>query len=189
MRHNARVGPDALRAVHERLAALIAEHLGDFAERVGYPPDDNHVAVAEDADALSGELGSRLPGEVVAFFRYFDRIHLPDFWNGYFIGPASWVVEVHRAEAPRWVRIGWTRAEVAIVGCDGGGTSFAVPLVSGTPVMRLPQSGIEDGTWEPWPGQDLDSITIATDFDDFVLRFVDGIERLVRHDEPGPFDG
>jgi hypothetical protein len=86
------------------------------------------------------------------------------------------------------VRRGSDLTEVAVVGSDGGGTLFAVPLVAGAPVLRLPPSSIENGIYEPSADSDLDDLAVASDFDEFLTTFVDGLEQMVRDGGAGPFN-
>jgi hypothetical protein len=129
---------DRLRAV-----ARLAE-----ASVVGYPPDDNTVDVTPtDPAVLTAEFGD-VPADVLEFFGAFTEVSLPNLWNAYHIGPASWSVTLHRNDEPRAVRLDGVETDVIIVAANGGGTHYGV-LVAGGPVLVLPPGGIDkDGVYE-----------------------------------------
>jgi hypothetical protein len=130
---------DRLRSV----AQLVTERV------VGYPPGDNSVTVAPtDPTTLTTEFGDHLPADITVFFSAFTEVSLPDLWNAYFIGPASWSVALHRGGEPRAVRLDGSDIEVIIVASNGGGTLYGIP-VAGGPVLVLPPGGIdENGVYE-----------------------------------------
>jgi len=175
----------ALELVDE-VDALIARYLAGFRERVGYEPGNQQVQLAceeENSSVLVEEFGDRLPAEVKDFFEVVARLSLPDFWNGYFVGPPSWSVKVHRYREPLMVQLESTPIEVMAVGSDGGGTLYVVPIPEGGPVYQLPPSGIDDGVYEPWMAPPI----IATGFDDFIERLVSGLHGIADAQLPGPF--
>jgi hypothetical protein len=130
---------DRLRSV----AKLAAERV------VGYPPGENSVTVGStDPTALTAEFGDYLPADITEFFSAFTEVSLPDLWNAYFIGPASWSATLHRNGEPRAVRLNGSDIEVIILASNGGGTHYGVP-VAGGPVLVLPPGGIDkDGVYE-----------------------------------------
>ena len=170
----------------DELNSLIPRHLAGFLQRVGYEPGDQKVQLAceeENGSLLVEEFGDRLPAEVKDFFDVVAQLSLPDFWNGYFVGPPSWSVTVHRYREPLMVQLGSTRIEVLAIGSDGGGTLYVVPIPEGGPVYQLPPSDIDDGVYEPWVAPPI----IATGFDDFIEKLVSGLRGIVDVQLPGPF--
>ncbi|MBW3613908.1 MAG: hypothetical protein KY439_01175 [Actinobacteria bacterium] len=176
---------------HSRLSTLVSSFVSDFEERMGYPPGSNRVSLStaeESSVALVAEFGEgALPMAILNFFNYFSEIHLPDFWNGYFIGPPSWIVSIHQASEPRSMDVSSREEEILVFGSDGGGALFVVPTSSGSPVYRLPPSLIEGGTYRMIASADPSALIVSNDFDDFLEEFLGGLEEFVAHGSPGPF--
>jgi hypothetical protein len=144
---------------------LLAERLRQL---VGSPPGDNSVTVAAtDLGTLTAEFGDHLPSDVTEFFSAFTEVSLPDLWNAYFIGPASWSVAVRRAGEPRAVRINGSDVGVIIVASNGGGTLYGIPVAGGA-VLVLPPGGIDErGVYESEFAR-----PVAGSFGEFVERLV-----------------
>jgi hypothetical protein len=149
---------DRLRSV----AKLAAERV------VGYPPGENSVTAGPaDPTALTAEFGDHLPADIIEFFSAFTEVSLPDLWNAYFIGPASWSVTLHRNGEPRAVRLNGSDIEVVILASNGGGTLYGIP-VEGGPVLVLPPGGIDkDGVYESKFAR-----PVAVSFSEFLERIV-----------------
>lgn len=64
---------------------------------------------------------------------------LPDFRNGYFLGPVSWTISIHAAQSPRLILMSGNAAEVVMLGADGGGTMYGLVPLEGNAVFSLPQ--------------------------------------------------
>ncbi|HEV7933724.1 MAG TPA: hypothetical protein VGP70_15635 [Actinomadura sp.] len=98
-----------IRNAAEQLEAVTRVVLADFESKRGYPPGDNLVVSAsgrEDLRVLEAEFGDRVPADIAVFFGAVATVELPDLWNGYFIGPATWITGIHKAGEPRHVRSG-----------------------------------------------------------------------------------
>src|SRR4030081_3742019 len=83
-----------------QFSEVVRTILDGFEERNGYPPGENVVVEAtgpEHLSALTEEFDGRVPGEVTTFFNRVAEVKLPNLWNGYFIGPTSWVAGIHKA--------------------------------------------------------------------------------------------
>ncbi|MFI7705827.1 hypothetical protein [Nonomuraea sp. NPDC049480] len=173
-----------------RLDELVARHLPAFEERFGYPPGENVVVAAspgESAATLEPEFGPRVPADVGAFFDVIAQVSLPDFWNGYFLGPPSWIAGLHRAREPQTVKTGAGEQEVLVFGSDGGGTMYAVPLPEGRPVYKLPSGELRDGCYRHPLGTADSPPIIADDLEEFLTVLADGLESHVANGSPGPF--
>lgn len=179
-----------------RINRLIEIHMEGFEEKHGFPPGDNKILPADPASgadsALVQEFGDGVvPDDMLAFFGRIERVSLPDFWNAYFLGPASWVVSIHRAESPRQIQLPDGPAEVVMVGSDGGGTMYGLVPSEANGVYGLPQDRIKDGVYVPthrgiYAPEQLRKIAI--DFSDFLSRLVTGLEEYVADGSAGPFD-
>jgi hypothetical protein len=162
----------------EDMLSLLGSFLDGFAERHGYAPDENTVALAtqeEIAAVLRQEFGDRLPAAIAEFFGAITKVSLPDVHIGYFIGPPAYIVGLRAAREPHWADFDGKRREVLVFGSDGGGSLYAVPLPSGQPVYELPPAEIENGLYS---GQ---AVAVADDFDDFLDRLRQRLrEQVVR---------
>jgi hypothetical protein len=157
-----------------------------FESRHGYPPGINEIVPADgdhELGLLERELGDRVPAQIVTFFGKVTQISLEDLWNGYFIGPPSWMAYLHQAEAPRFIRSGDTTHEVVIIASNGGGVLYAAPLPSGEPIFVLPNGGIENGIY------DADQTNffgpVAADLDEFLQRLINS---ALQEESGDPFD-
>ncbi|MFG1942278.1 hypothetical protein [Nonomuraea sp. NPDC048826] len=128
-------------------------------------------------EALVTAFGGRVPADVLDFFATVGEVSLPDFWNGYFIGPPEWIASVHRDRAPATIRRGSGTTEIMVFGSDGGGTLFAVPVPDGRPVYRLPPGEIAGGCHA---GPE----TVAGTFAGFLESLVTELETYVRAGRP-----
>ncbi|NUT31554.1 MAG: SMI1/KNR4 family protein [Hamadaea sp.] len=171
----------------ERLQVVVDRHLDGFEAKQGYAPADNHVSPAVQADgviALRRAFDGRAPESVMRFFGAVEEVSLPDFWNGYFLGPAEWSAGLRSAGEPRAMATADGVVDVLIVGSDGGGSLFAVAVDGTDPVYLLPPSAIEDGVWTPGSAQ---ATRLADSLDDFLALFVTGLEDHVLRGGAAPF--
>jgi len=171
-----------------RLHHVIDQHLAGFEDRYGYPPGDHHVTPATDTagiDALKQEFGESLPTSVARLFGTVTEVSLPDLWNGYFIGPASWSIGLHQAAEPRAVAMDDAIVEVLIIGSDGGGSLYALALDGTEAVFSLPPAGIERGVWTRPSNEPTRKL--AGSLNEFLSIFVAQLEDYVLHGGPAPF--
>jgi hypothetical protein len=108
-----------------RLEPLIERHINGFERRYGYPPGQNKIVRAAGRGGgralMEQEFGRGVvPQDLLEFVDQIDSIALPDFWNGYFLGPVSWAVGVHRTGEPRQILLSPRVADVVMLGSDGG---------------------------------------------------------------------
>ncbi|GAA4576459.1 SMI1/KNR4 family protein [Planotetraspora kaengkrachanensis] len=172
-------------SVIKQLHDVVRVLLTDFEIRYGYPPDTNALVPAdgdEELRALSQQLGAPLPADISAFFGAVEEASLPDLWNGYFIGPPSWIAELHRSREPRFIRHGTTTHEVMIIASCGGGVLYAVPLPDGRPILALPNSAIQNGVYDA----DVAGFgPVAANLDEFMRTL---ITAALAEDSIDPFD-
>ncbi|WP_279583030.1 hypothetical protein [Fodinicola feengrottensis] len=90
-------------------------------------------------DGLRAEFQERVPPEVTEFFSAVDEVHLPDLWNGYFIGSPQQIADVHRARRPQFVKHAGKLHDVMIVATTGNGVRYAIPVPEDGPVWVLPR--------------------------------------------------
>lgn len=124
-----------------RATAVADRAMVNFEQRMGYEPDTQHVRPAGES---SLDL-SDLPEECRTLFASLDEISWPDIWNGYFIGPASEVIQRFRDHEPDKVMVGADEHRAVAIGSDGGGAYFAIDLDSSY-VLRVTQATIDHGT-------------------------------------------
>jgi hypothetical protein len=111
----------------EDMLSLLGPFLDGVAERHGYAPGENTVALAtqeENAAVLRQEFGDRLPAAIAEFLGAISKMSLPDVHIGYF-GPPSYIVGLRAARAPYWADLADKRREVLVFGSDGGGSLYA----------------------------------------------------------------
>ena len=177
------MGEPDYRAFKSRVDTLVGELLAGFREKYGFDPGEHRLEPArpgEDASLLLSVFGRNLPDGVVGFFNNFAELALPDVWNGFFVGPPSWIVSVHEAAEPRAVEGGGGTREVIALGSDGGGGLFASQLLPDSPIYHLPPSRIREGTYVPLRGASLESLKIADSFWDFLMAVISRLEEAAR---------
>lgn len=163
-----------------RVDALVGELLSGFREKYGYDPGEHRLEFArpgEDASLLLSVFGDYLPAEVEGFFRNFAELALPDVWNGFFIGPPSWIVSVYEAAEPRAVEEPGGAREVIVVGSDGGGGLFACLRSRESPIYLLPPSRISEGNYVPLRGASLEALRVADTFESFLEDVISRLEQ------------
>jgi hypothetical protein len=174
-----------------RLASLVDRHMERFEERRGYPPGDNEIVLASGlggGSALVEEFGPDIvPDDVLAFFDRVERVALPDFWNGYFLGPVSWTVSVHQEAMPRRIMRSGAAVDVVAVGSDGGGTMYGLVPSEQHAVYSMPPDLLDCGVYIPTEFGAWGFGREARDFTDFLVRFVVGLEQHVETGTAGPF--
>jgi hypothetical protein len=158
-----------------RIDDATKRHLAGFEERFGYPPDRNEVVRAEEAVKTQGD-GSppTLPSDIAAFFGSVFEVHLPDVWNGYFLGPLARTIRAHSSREPRWLRNTDADIEVFIVGSDGGGALYAVEAGPRSRVHLLRDSPIVSGVAIPGRTE-----VLGESFDGFLEALAAAIETFV----------
>ncbi|WP_156077551.1 SMI1/KNR4 family protein [Saccharothrix sp. NRRL B-16314] len=118
---------------------LAARFVSGFAEKFGYPPDENK---ARPAFGPLPDGVMQLPAPLVEFYRHVAEVSLPDVHIGYFVSMAQATVNGRDGRLP--VRIeGAASIDVVTFGSDGGGTYFALGLPDGAPVYRMPPSAVD----------------------------------------------
>ncbi|MBA8926115.1 hypothetical protein BC739_003314 [Kutzneria viridogrisea] len=133
---------------------------------------------------LRAQFGADLPADVADFFAAVHEVVLTDLWNGYFLGPASWIADVHRVGDPRYVRSRGETFEVMAVACNGGGVLYVVPLPSGAPVLVLPSARIDNGVYlaDTAPARGFRAVA------DDLAGFVEGLVDAAISGESDPYD-
>jgi hypothetical protein len=158
-----------------------------FEERNGYPLGENVVVEAtrpEHLSVLTEEFDGRVPEEVTTFFNRVAEIKLPNLWNGYFIGPTSWVAGIHKAAEPGAVRFDGGDREIMVLATNGGGVTYGRPTEGDSGVFVLPPAGIDDGVY-------LTDSLMARNFREVAGSFEEFLEELASSalaGAPDPFD-
>jgi hypothetical protein len=166
-----------------RVDGLIGELLSGFRERYGYDPGGDGLETAhleKNLSLLLSVSGDDLPEAIKRFFDTFAKLALPDVWNGYFIGPPSWIVSVYQAAEPRAVEDPNGVREVIAVGSDGGGGLFVSLRSRDSPIYLLPPSRIRGGNYLPLQGVPLENLKVANTFDGFLEEIISRLEETVR---------
>ncbi len=87
-----------------------------------------------------------LPQDLITFYRYVDRVSLPDVGSGLFVHPADQTVAGVRGDFPTRI-VGSREDSVVVFGSDGGGALFALSATDGTTVYRLPPARVEGSVY------------------------------------------
>ncbi|GAA1707439.1 hypothetical protein GCM10009765_66120 [Fodinicola feengrottensis] len=135
-------------------------------------------------DGLRAEFQERVPPEVTEFFSAVDEVHLPDLWNGYFIGSPQQIADVHRARRPQFVKHAGKLHDVMIVATTGNGVRYAIPVPEDGPVWVLPPAPIVDGAYQADDAEALVFRVIAPHFG----FFVEQIATYAIVEDGDPFD-
>ncbi|MCZ7428575.1 hypothetical protein O7607_22800 [Micromonospora sp. WMMA1949] len=142
--------------------------LPGFEVRFGYPPDRHTIGGPAGEEELASLAGTRLPGDLLVWYRHVREVGLPDIGNGYFIHEPGLV-------APREVTSirGRFTADVVVFASDGGGNLSAVGAVTGSPVYRLPAGEIVSGVYR---SDDPRFDVVAVNLIGFLDRLRDAVE-------------
>ncbi|MGW5188429.1 hypothetical protein ACWEOO_04180 [Kribbella sp. NPDC004138] len=167
-----------LAAWSDRVSRSSEQLLERFDKRYGYPPGVNVVVpgTGQGGSQLSQELGpgTQVPPSIVEFFNVIDEVSLPDVWNGYFLGPATWVAAKHADRYPRWLELGGQRVEILVIGSDGGGALYVVGVEEDSPVFRIEEAAIESGVLCPTTDRQVQRL--AANFSAFLELFANSLE-------------
>jgi hypothetical protein len=159
----------------ERAGVMTRAALEGFAERFGYDPGDNEIRLAAAAPAF----GFRLPASDLAdFFSVVEEVSWPDIWNGYFLGPATSVVERLQDGDPSSVLIGSEVHRAVFIGSDGGGAYFAVDATAGGAVLHVCEGFIEQGVLQG------DVRVVAADLNDFLEALLENVAAVAQGQAP-----
>ena len=158
-----------------RIQIAVDRLLDGFEVKFGYAPDRNEVRLSP-----GPFLSSDLPSEVREFFTSIDEVSLPDAWNGYFIGPASEVVQRFEHSDPGLLAVEPAPHRIVAIGSDGGGSFFALDLDAGGAALRISDATITRGV--------LSGVVreVAPDLDGFLELLAANVAAVARGEDP-PF--
>jgi hypothetical protein len=146
--------------------------LAAFEGRYGYPPGENRITSPGD-DQSARKISARpdTAPDLTAFYQVIYQVLLPDIGNGYFIHPASHVLEELAYAGP--ARLGDTGSGV-VFGSDGGGILYAI-----APDGTIYRSGAAS--------RDSGFELIAVDLTSFLGQLRQAVIRFIATGEPGWF--
>jgi hypothetical protein len=93
-------------------------------KNLGYPHGDNYVRPPGEKAVLQellAKTGLNESSQIATFYRTCDGLSLPDVWNGYFIHPTRFTLNLERG--PLSVS-GPLACQILVFGSDGGGGLF-----------------------------------------------------------------
>lgn len=133
-----------------RMDALASTFMEQFTSKFGYPPDENYVARSSTSgsEEIAGVGG--VPDDLVTFYRYVERVSLPDVGSGFFVHPEGQTVAGLGGDLPTRI-VGSREDSVVVFGSDGGGALFALSATDGSTVYRLPPSRVEGDVYTEGP--------------------------------------
>ncbi|MEU5943738.1 SMI1/KNR4 family protein [Micromonospora sp. NPDC047548] len=157
-----------IRRWREDVTARLDRLLPGFEVRFGYPPGRHTIGGPAGEEELASLAGTRLPGDLLAWYRQVREVSLPDIGNGYFIHEPG-LVACREVTSIR----GRFTEDVVVFASDGGGTLFASGAVTDSPVYRLPAGEIVAGVYR---SDDPRIDVVAENLTDFLDRLRDTVE-------------
>ncbi len=155
-----------------RAESAVALAMAQFVQRMGYEPDPQYVSITRQPIDMTD-----LPDDCRFLFSVIDEISWPDIWNGYFVGPASEVVQAFRDGSPSRIVMDEEERPVVAIGSDGGGAYFVLDSTS-LMVLRVSDAVIQYGNLSG-------NVTlIATSLDAFLEALVENAIAVVNGRAP-----
>jgi hypothetical protein len=162
-----------LSSIRQKLSALASIDLG-------YPLGDNSVRAASATDHDAALLDRGIPDfeGLDAFYRFCDGLNLPDIGNGVFIHNQDLIRTRTQRGLPTTLRKG---GPILVLGSDGGGGLFAMPMEGERRVLYLPVGAVVNGEFDNlrYPIK-----VVATSFVSFLERILADIEAFIQR-RPG----
>lgn len=149
----------------------------------GYPLDSNVIRTPDTVHSPVSrciEQSGRRVHSLDDFYRVTDGISWPDIHVGYFLNRARTFERVPDDEPTSLT--GATRADIVVVGSDGGGSLFAMAL-DDKRILHLPPGRVERQTYI----DDGRVSCVAPDFDAFTVRLLEDLRAFVADDASHSF--